>query len=671
MANRLASETSPYLLQHKDNPVDWLPWGPEALGRARERDLPILLSVGYSACHWCHVMERESFEDEETATYMNAHFVPVKVDREERPDVDAIYMEAVQGMTGQGGWPLTAFCDPDGVPFYGGTYFPPEPRHGMPSFRMVMEAVTESWGSQRERIRASTERIREQLGAVGRIEPAGDDPGPDLLDSAARDLRMAADMRHGGFGGAPKFPPASALEFLLARGEEEVVTRTLDAMACGGICDQIGGGFARYSVDAVWLVPHFEKMLYDNALLARAYIHGYQALGHERWRTVAEGILDWALREMRGPEGGFYSALDADSEGEEGRFYVWSRGELEVALDAAGLREEARAILAHWGVTEAGNFEGRNILHVPAGPEAPAPGGLAEARAALYDLRSERVWPGLDDKRILSWNALMIAALADAGAVLGRPDYLEAAVRCAEFIESEMRSAGGTLLRTWKEGEGRLNAYLEDHAYLADALLVLYEATFDVRWFDAARATADEMTDRFADPDRGGFFTTSHDHEELVARRKDVDDHPIPSGNSAAAYVLLRLAALTGEHAYAEHAVSVFRLLGGVAARHPQAVAHLLRALDFHLGEVRELALVAPPAQEESLTRLAEVARGRLRPRLVMAGGPEGTERPELMRGRTALDGSPAAYVCEGFACRRPVSEGAELAALLDGDPDS
>jgi uncharacterized protein YyaL (SSP411 family) len=663
MANSLAHETSPYLLQHKDNPVDWRPWGPGALELARSSDRPILLSVGYSACHWCHVMERESFEDPDTAMFMNEHFVPVKVDREERPDVDAIYMEAVQGMTGHGGWPLTAFCDPEGVPFYGGTYFPPEPRQGMPSFRMVMEAVAESWASQRERIRESADRIREQLGAVGRLEPTDAPLRPDVLEAAERSLRMAADMRNGGFGGAPKFPPASAVEFLLARNEAEVVTRTLDAMAAGGIHDQVGGGFARYSVDAEWLVPHFEKMLYDNALLARAYLHGWQALGHERWRAVCERTLDWMLREMRGPEGAFLAALDADSEGEEGRFYVWSRDELAGTLADAGLGALAEEILAYWGVTEAGNFEGANILHLPHGLGAEAPAGLERARDALYERRSRRVWPGLDDKRILSWNALAIAALADAGAVLEREDYLDAAAGCADFVLGEMRDSDGHLQRTWKEGRARLNAYLEDHAYLLDALLVLYEATLEQRWYDAARETADTMVERFADPKRGGFFTTSHDHEELVARRKDADDHPIPSGNSAAAYALLRLAALSGERSYEAHAVSVFRLLGHVAARHPQAVAHLLRAIDFHLAPVREVALVSPGG--EGLGALAGTVRSRLRPHLILAGGPEGTRRPELMEGRSAVDGRPTAYVCESFACRLPVTEPAELSAEL------
>jgi uncharacterized protein len=671
MANRLAAETSPYLLQHKDNPVDWHPWGPEALERARAEDKPILLSIGYSSCHWCHVMERESFEDPDTAAYMNEHFIPIKVDREERPDLDSIYMEAVQGMTGHGGWPLTAFLDTEGVPFYGGTYFPPEARQGMPSLRMVMEAVTESWTSQRERIDAAAGRIREQLGAVGRIDPSTELLSPEILDAATRQLRMHADMVNGGFGGAPKFPPASALDFLLARGVNDVVEVTLDAMAAGGIHDQIGGGFARYSVDAVWLVPHFEKMLYDNALLARAYLHGYQALGHERWRRVVERTLDWALREMRGPEGGFYSALDADSEGEEGRFSVWTPAEIREVLDAAGLGEAADDVIAYYGVTEGGNFEGRNILHLPHGLSSDGPSRLDEARAALYEARSRRVWPGLDDKRLCSWNALMIAALAEAGAVLERPDYLEAATACVEFVWTRLRDTDGRLLRSWKDGEAKLNAYLEDHAFLVEALLALYEASFDIRWFDAARETADAMIERFADAERGGFFTTSHDHDALIARRKDIDDHPIPSGNSSAAFGLLRMAAVTGERDYEQRAVSVFRLFHRVAGTHPQAVAHLLRAMDFHFASVKEVALVAPAAANgtapEALAKLAEVVRASFRPHLVVAGGPEGSDRPELMQQRSAVDGKPAAYVCEHFACQRPVTEPAELAASLDG----
>jgi uncharacterized protein len=662
--NRLADETSPYLLQHKDNPVDWYPWGPDALARARETDRPILLSIGYSACHWCHVMERESFEDNDTAAYMNDHFVPIKVDREERPDVDSIYMEAVQGMTGHGGWPLTAFLDPDGVPFYGGTYFPPEPRHGMPSFRMVMEAVVQSWTTQRDRIRASADRIRQQLGAIGRIEAVDEDLAPGLIDDATSALRGLADMEHGGFGSAPKFPPASALELLLARGTTDAVEVTLDAMAHGGIYDQIGGGFARYSVDDIWLVPHFEKMLYDNALLARTYLHGWQALGHERNRRVCEETLDWALREMRGLEGGFHSALDADSEGEEGRFYLWTPDQIREALDGVGSPGLADEVIGYFGVTDAGNFEGRNILHLPGGAEAEAPSDLADARRAMYEYRSRRVWPGKDDKRLCSWNALMIGALAEAGAALPRPDFLEAAVACAEFVWRDLRDDRGRLLRTYKDGRAHLAAYLEDYAYLVEALLTLYESTFDVRWFDAARETADLMIELFADDERGGFFTTAHDHEELVVRRKDLDDHPTPSGNSAAAYGLLRLAAVTGEDEYEQRAVGVFRLLQRAAVRHPQALAHLLCAMDFYFASVKEVALVAP-AGGDGVGDLASVVRSGFRPHVVLAGGPEGSDRPELLRDRGAVDGQPAAYVCENFACQRPVTEPAQLAASL------
>jgi uncharacterized protein YyaL (SSP411 family) len=667
MPNRLAEQTSPYLLQHKDNPVDWYPWGDEALERARSEEKPILLSIGYSACHWCHVMERESFEDPETAAYMNDNFVTIKVDREERPDVDSIYMEAVQSMSGHGGWPLTAFLDPEGVPFYGGTYFPPEPRHGMPSFRMVMEAVVDAWSRRRDEILAAAPRTRDALGAIGKLEAPDELPGPEILDRAVGALREAADMRNGGFSGAPKFPPSSALELLLAREVTDVVEVTLDAMACGGIHDQIGGGFARYSVDDVWLVPHFEKMLYDNALLARVYLHAWQVLGHERYREVCERTLVWALREMRGPEGGFMSALDADSEGEEGRFYVWTPEEIREALG-----DRAEAVIEYYGVTDRGNFEGRNILHVPGGPNAEPPEGLEEARRALYTQRSRRVWPGKDDKRLTSWNALMIGALAEAGAALPCDEYLDAAIACAEFVLRDLRDEDGRLLRSYKDGEGHLKAYLEDHAYLVEALLTLYEATFDVRWFDAARETADAMIELFADPERGGFFTTGSDHEQLIARRKDVDDHPIPSGNSSAALGLLRLAAMTGEHEYERHAVGVLRLLHRAAIRHPEALAYLLRALAFHLSPVREVALVAPNGNGagepgKALDALARIVRSAYRPSLVLAGGPEGTERPELMLERRVVDGRPAAYVCENFACRAPVTEPAELAAALEG----
>jgi len=666
MANRLAQETSPYLLQHKDNPVDWYPWGPEALERAREEDRPILLSVGYSACHWCHVMERESFEDDETAAYMNERFVPVKVDREERPDVDAIYMEAVQAISGHGGWPMTVFLDPDGVPFYGGTYFPPDSSRGMPSFRMVMEAVVHAYETQREEIRERAPGTRARLGAIGEVEPRPDLPGPAELEEATRRLLGAADRRNGGFGGAPKFPPASSLELLLARGETQHVELTLDRMLAGGIYDQIGGGFARYAVDAIWLVPHFEKMLYDNALLARAYLHGWQQLGHERYRRVCEETLDWMLREMRGPEGGFYSALDADSEGEEGKFYVWTPAEIRevLAADPNCIRfppQQVGNLMQFWGVTEGGNFEGANVLHLAQGAAAPEPEGLAEARRALFEARSRRVWPGLDDKRLTSWNALAIAALADAGAVLGREDYLDAARACATFLLEQLRDADGNLLRTYKDGRAHLNAYLEDHAFLLEALLALYEATFETRWFTEARALAETTIERFGDPERGGFYSTSSDHEELIARRKEVGDHPIPSGNSSAAMGLLRLGALTGERRFTEAGEGVLALFGNPAVEHPDAFAHMLRALDFHLSLTREVALIG-----DELGDLAAVIREKPRPHLVLAGGPEGSGQPPLLAGRTTVDGKPAAYVCENFTCQLPVNDQAELKRQLE-----
>jgi uncharacterized protein len=663
MANHLAAETSPYLLQHAGNPVDWYPWGEEALGRAHAEDLPILLSVGYSACHWCHVMERESFEDADTAAFMNANFVCIKVDREERPDVDAIYMEAVQGFTGQGGWPMTVFLDPAGVPFYGGTYFPPDDSRGMPSFRMVMEAVLEAYRGRRDEIRERAATTVGRLEALAKIEP-GEMPGAARLEEALTMLLSHADPANGGFGHAPKFPPASSLELILSRGAGtegaglEHVERTLDAMLAGGIYDQVGGGFARYSVDSAWLVPHFEKMLYDNGLLARAYLHGWQVLGHNRYRRVCEETLDWLLREMRGPEGGFYSALDADSEGEEGKFYVWTPDEIRAVLETipAAERPDSEAILAYYGVTEAGNFEGKNILHLADGAAAPAATGLDAARAALLAARAERAWPGLDDKRLCSWNALAIAALAEAGAVLGRADYLEAASTCAEFVLGTMRDEDGRLLRTYKDGRAHLNAYLEDHAFMVEALLVLYEASFEPRWFTAARALAETMIERFGDPERGGFFSTSSDHETLIARRKEVGDHPIPAGQSAAALGLLRLAALSGEQGFATRAVGVFALFTEPAVSHPDSFAHLLRALDFQLASTREVALVGG-----DLTQLAAVVRAAFRPNVVVAGGPAGAVEPPLLDARTEIGGEPAAYVCEGFTCRLPVTDPAAL----------
>jgi uncharacterized protein len=601
MTNALASESSPYLRQHAENPVDWLAWGPQALERARAEDKPLLVSIGYSACHWCHVMERESFEDRRTAEVMNESFVCVKVDREERPDVDAIYMEAVQGMTGRGGWPLNVFLTPEQLPFYGGTYFPPEPRQGMPSWTQVLQAISESWDQNREEIRAGGERLRSRLSGAANLSPSAQPIADGALEAAVARLRESFDPRHGGFGGGvggPRFPQASVIEFLLLRGEGEMALATLRAMAGGGIHDQIGGGFSRYSVDEAWTVPHFEKMLYDNALLARAYLHGWQVFQDEDLREVCVDTLEYALREMRGPEGGFYAALDADSEGVEGRFYVWTVAGLKEVLG-----EDADAAIAWLGATEEGNFvdphhpqPGLNVLQDRAFTDGGRPEESFRARVAsrLLAARSERVRPGLDDKRLTSWNALMIGALAEAGAALAEPRFLEAAVACADFVLRDLRDGNGHLLRTYNEGQAKLDAYLEDHAFLLEALIALFEATCEARWFEEATALADEIVARFADPEQGGFFSTSSDGEALIARRKDVEDAPIPSGSSSAAVGLLRLAQITGEEEYERHAISVLRLLHELAPRHPTAFGHLLQAMHWYLSPARPLACPVP-----------------------------------------------------------------------------
>jgi uncharacterized protein YyaL (SSP411 family) len=673
MANALAAETSPYLRQHRDNPVDWLPWGERALARARDEDRPLLVSIGYSSCHWCHVMERESFEDERTAELMNRHFVCVKVDREERPDIDAIYMEAVQAMTGQGGWPLNVFLTPEQVPFHGGTYFPPEPRHGMPAWPQVLEAVAKAWEERREEIRAGGARLRERLSGAALLTPSPDPIDPALLDTAVQNLAGAYDALHGGFGGAPKFPASSVIEFLLARAatrphgadgaEAGMALHNLRAMARGGLHDQVGGGFHRYSVDAAWTVPHFEKMLYDNALLARAHLHGWLFSGDEELLEAARGTLDWALREMRGPEGAFFSALDADSEGVEGRFYVWTVAELEDALG-----DDADAAIAWLGATEEGNFSeegpGANVLQAH-GPRPPLQ-QRTRIRQRLLEARSARTRPALDDKRLTAWNALMIGALADAGAALPARGldgtrYLQAAREAADFVLAHLRDARGRLLRTYNDGQARLDAYLEDHAFLLEALLDLYQATFDERWFSEARALADAIIARFGDPERGGFFSTADDHERLLARRKDLEDAPIPSGASSAALGMLRLSALSGEARYEDAALGVLRLLAEIAPRHPTAFGHLLQAIDLYVSPVREVALAG-----EDLGELAAVVRSQLRPHVVLAGGPGGDDSEvPLMVGRMALDGRAAAYVCERFSCLRPVTEPRELQGLL------
>ncbi|HEX6746449.1 MAG TPA: thioredoxin domain-containing protein [Longimicrobium sp.] len=681
MPNRLANETSPYLLQHAHNPVDWYPWGAEALERARAEDRPILLSVGYSACHWCHVMERESFENAETVALMNELFVNVKVDREERPDVDSIYMTAVQQMTGHGGWPMTMFLTPRGEPFYGGTYYPPEPRYGMPSFRQVLRAVAEAWRERRADVERSAGAMRDALAQSGAVHAES----PSAVDGAVPDAAYASlaarfDPRWGGFGGAPKFPQAMILEFLLRQwkrtGEEEALRMadvTLRKMADGGMYDHVGGGFARYSVDAQWLVPHFEKMLYDNALLTRTYLHAWQATHDDAHRRVVEETFGWVEREMTSPEGGFYSALDADSEGEEGKFYLWTPAEVDELLGS----DDGPLFRRYYDVSEAGNFEGRNILHTArAMDDVAAAAGVAperlravveRGRQVLYEARAKRVWPGLDDKVLTSWNAMMLHAFAEAARVFEREDWRSIAVRSAEFLTTALRPEG-RLLRTYKEGRAKIPAFLEDHALLVDALIAVYEATWDARWVREARSLADDMLARFWAEDEGIFYDTASDAEQLVVRPRDVFDNATPSGNSAAVMALLRLGELTGEARYREVAE---RVLGGMAeymARVPLGFGHLLCALDFSLAAPVEIAIIGNPSSDETRALVRTASRIYL-PNAVLAGKRDGDDGADdlipLLRDRTALGGRATAYVCERLACRQPVSDPDELARQL------
>jgi uncharacterized protein YyaL (SSP411 family) len=682
MPNRLANETSPYLLQHRNNPVDWYPWGPEALERARSEDRPILLSIGYSACHWCHVMEHESFEDPATAAVMNEHFVNIKVDREERPDIDSIYMTAVQQMTGHGGWPMTMFLNPEGVPFYGGTYYPPEPRHGMPSFRQVMLAVVEAYRERRDDVARSAAELHGLLREGMSVRAPRGALDASVLDRAFQALAGRFDAHYGGFGGAPKFPQPMILEFVLRHwkrtGDAEALQmaeHTLRRMAAGGMYDQVGGGFHRYSVDARWLVPHFEKMLYDNALLARVYLYAWQATGDAEYRRIVEEVLRYVQREMRSPEGGFYSAQDADSEGEEGKFYVWTPDEVDALLGP----EDGPLFRAYYDVTEGGNFEGSSILHVDRSAEEVADEAgvsverleraLERGRETLYEARAGRVWPGRDDKVLTAWNAMMLHTFAEAGRILGSAEYLEVADASADFLLRELRPEG-RLLRTWKEGRAKIGAFLEDHALLADALLALYAATGDVRRVAAARELADDVLERFWDEDEGVFYDTARDAETLVVRPRDAFDNATPSGNSAAASMLLRLAAHTGEPRYGHVATRVLEGMGEMTARVPQGFGQLLSALDFHLAAPREVVVVGR-AGEPDTEALLDVLRLRFLPDTVLAlhdpdaPGSEGEEIP-LLQGRTRVEGRAAAYVCERYACRRPVTAPDELAAQLD-----
>jgi uncharacterized protein len=658
--NRLAQATSPYLLQHADNPVDWFEWGPEAFEQARREDRPVLLSVGYAACHWCHVMAHESFEDPDTATLMNERFVNVKVDREERPDVDGIYMDAVQAMSGHGGWPMTVFLTPDGEPFFAGTYFPKEDRHGMPAFRRVLEAISDAWRDRRDDLLRQGQQV---VRAVARSSALRDSPEPlsdQVIVEAHAGLRSQFDAEFGGLGGAPKFPQPMSIEFLLRcnlrglEGSRDMVSLTLDRMASGGIRDQIGGGFHRYSVDRTWLVPHFEKMLYDNAQLARLYLHGYQVTGNQMYAAVAVETLDYLMREMRHTGGGFFSSQDADSQGQEGRFYVWSWDEL---VEVAG-EEVAEAL----GAGPDGNWEGTNVLWRP-NPEAEVPD---DARRALFDRREKRERPGTDDKVLAGWNGLAIQALAGTGRALGRSDYVEAAENAADFVLSSLRRRDGRLLRAWREGRTSGPAYLDDHALMAAACLELYQTTFDTRWFEKAMGLARQILELFRDPDGGAFFQTGSDAEALVIRPKELMDNAVPSGNSVAAEVLQRLSMLTGDADLESAGVAALRPVRDLMVRAPSAFGHALSALDLYLSSSREIAIVGD--LDDAGPLLSEVWRRYLPNGVVAAASPGDSDAADsvpLLRDRSPVDGKPAAYVCERFMCQRPVTEPEALAAQL------
>ena len=681
-ANRLADETSPYLLQHAHNPVDWYPWGPEALERARHEDKPILLSVGYSACHWCHVMERESFENEATAVLMNDLFVNVKVDREERPDVDQIYMQAVQSMTGRGGWPMTVFLTPDGVPFYGGTYFPPEDRHGLPAFPRLLQGVAEAYRARRGEVVETGRQLVESMRQGERLRRSATLLTGDILMTAYQAMALEFDEQDGGARRAPKFPQPMNWEFILRfwkrTGNAEALQMarlTLTKMARGGMYDQLGGGFHRYSVDERWLVPHFERMLYDNGQLASLYLHGWLATGEAEYRRVTEETLDYILREMTHSGGGFFSAQDADSEGVEGKFFVWSPEEIRGALPDA---EMARAACAYWGLDDGANFEGHNILFVPREPtEVARELGLsperladliAQARTLLYAAREKRVHPGLDDKVLAGWNGLVLAALADAGRALDRPDYIAAAVKNAEFLISAMVE-GGRLLRSWKGGQARIKGYLEDYAMVGAGLLALYEATFDLRWLVESRRLADEALRLFWDAEQETFYDTGADQEALVVRPRNLFDNAVPAGSSVAIEWLLRLAVFSGEERYEKLAISALRPMADLMSRHPAGFGRYLGALDFHLGPVAEVALVWP-AGGDAAPLLKEVF-GRYLPNRAVVGAPAGSAAAgglPLLAERSTVDGNATAYVCRRFVCQLPVTEPQALARQLSGE---
>jgi len=678
--NRLINETSPYLLQHAHNPVDWYPWGPEALQRAQAEDKPILLSVGYSACHWCHVMERESFEDEDTAKIMNEHFINIKVDREERPDVDAIYMQAVQALTQHGGWPMTVFLTPKGEPFYGGTYFPPEPRYGMPSFKQILQAMTDVWHDRRDEAVASAQELVQHLAAAEQLTPGKTSLTPQLLDHAATAIKRRFEKRYGGWGGAPKFPAPQTIDFLLRtyqrKGDETALQQaemTLQQMARGGMYDQLGGGFHRYSVDEKWLVPHFEKMLYDNGQLARAYLHAYQLTGKEEYCRVVEETLDYVKREMTAPEGGFYAAQDADSEGVEGKFFVWSADEVRQLLG-----EDALLFSQIYDVTAAGNWEHTNILHLPrpiteiarvTGRSAEQLQEVAErGKRKLFMAREQRIRPQRDDKVLTNWNGLMLGAMAEAARVLERDDYLDLARCNAEFVLSTML-IDGRLRHSYKDGQAKIEGFLSDYALYADGLLALYRATFELRWLEAARLLAEHMLDHFWDNEQGGFFQTSDEHEALITRLKELFDEAVPSGNAVAAHVLLQLAALVGEPEYDRRARATIELVVDALEKYPTAFTTMLNALDFALGTPREIALIGDIAEPDAHAMIAAL-NARFMPNVVVAAArPDDASAQQLiplLQDRPQRNAQATAYVCRSFVCNLPTTDVDEMLRQLE-----
>jgi uncharacterized protein YyaL (SSP411 family) len=686
--NRLQYETSPYLLQHKDNPVDWYAWGDEAFAKAKAEDKPILLSVGYSACHWCHVMAHESFEHEPTAEMMNNLFVNIKVDREERPDVDDIYMQAVQAMNnGQGGWPMTVFMMSDGRPFYGGTYYPVEDRYGMPSFRKVLQAVHNAYLTRRNELEEQATGLKNALDRSALnidVDESGLNAG--LLDAGRKGMLQSFDNINGGFGRAPKFPNPMNLEYLLRdylrTGDKEAlhsVTFSLKQMARGGIYDQIGGGFHRYSVDAIWLVPHFEKMLYDNAQLSRLYLHAFQVTGDSFFKRIAEDIYDYVLREMTAPEGGFYSTTDADSEGEEGKFFVWTLDQLKEALEAISetVPDAYDVAVEYFGVSKGGNFEGTNILNVPNEEEVVAERlnlsvealreKLLAIRDRLYAVRTSRVYPGLDDKILTAWNGMMLASLAEAARALGREDYLSAAERAGDFLLENLMTAEHRLYRTYKNGKVKINAYLEDYANMIDAFLELYQSTFIEKWFDAARHLGNAVLEHFRAED-GGFFDTSDDHEHLIVRPRSLQDNATPSGNNMMAKQFIRLSAYTGDTRYDEAARAILKPLLPAMQQYPQAFGEALNAADMLISGVQELAIVGNPTKAETKSLLAQV-REIYRPNVITALAREdvaGETNIPLLNYRKMRGGAPTAYVCRNFSCKMPVTDAQAMADLLN-----